>query len=82
MIHCDQCGPTPVSSIDGYMYYVIFVDDFSRFIWFYPLKHKFDFSIVLKTFLAIVQTQYSCRVEVFQSDGGTEFLNKQVKSFC
>ena len=30
-----------VVSIDNYKYYVIFVDQYIRYIWFYPLKHKY-----------------------------------------
>jgi hypothetical protein len=31
-----------VQSINGYKYYVIFLDDWSRFTWIYPLHHKFE----------------------------------------
>lgn len=58
MLHCDLWGPSPVMSTDGYLYYAIFVDDFSRFTWFYPLKHKSDFFQVLTAFLSFVQTQF------------------------
>nr|GFC07278.1 retrovirus-related Pol polyprotein from transposon TNT 1-94 [Tanacetum cinerariifolium] len=56
LIHCDLLGPSPVTSIDGYRYYVIFVDDYSRFTWFYPLKAKSDFPAVFETFVCFVQT--------------------------
>lgn len=79
LIHCDLWGPGPVPSTDGYLYYVIFVDDHSRFTWFYPLTHKSDFAQTLENFLTFVQTQFSCKVKTFQSDGGTEFLNHQVQ---
>ena len=56
LVHCDLWGPTPVSSTDGYRYYCIFIDDFSRFSWFYLLKRKSDFFEVFQAFLAFVQT--------------------------
>ncbi|GKC16752.1 retrovirus-related pol polyprotein from transposon TNT 1-94 [Tanacetum coccineum] len=68
-----------VLSTDGYLYYAIFIDDFSRFTWFYPLKHKSEFFQVFTAFLSFVQTQFSCKVKAFQSDGDTEFLNQRVK---
>nr|KAJ0193381.1 hypothetical protein LSAT_V11C800390800 [Lactuca sativa] len=49
------------------------------FTWFYPLKTKSDFPTILDVFLKFVQTQFSCKIKVFQSDGGTEFLNHNVQ---
>ena len=41
-------NPSPVISHTGNQYYVIFVDDFTRYTWLYPLKLKSD---VLSVFL-------------------------------
>jgi hypothetical protein len=30
LIHLDMCGPMPSSSINGYVYYVSFINDYSR----------------------------------------------------
>lgn len=43
LIHCDIWGPSPFKSTLGFAYYVLFIDDFSRFTWLYPLKLKSDF---------------------------------------
>lgn len=80
LVHCDVWGPFPVVSIDNYRYYVIFVDDFSRFTWFYMLKHKSEVSTVLEVFIQFVQTQFSSKIKIFQSDGGTEFVNHKVRT--
>jgi hypothetical protein len=40
LIHSDVCGPMPSSSISGYVYYVSFIDDYSRKTWVYFLKSK------------------------------------------
>lgn len=79
LVHCDLWGPSHVLSTDGYLFYAIFIDDFSQFTWFYPLKHKSGFFQVFTAVLSFVQTQFSCKVKEFQSDGGTEFLNQRVK---
>ena len=39
----DLCGKALVTSNQGFLYYALFVDDHTRFSWFYPLKNKSDF---------------------------------------
>lgn len=74
-IHCDVWGPSPIVSSQGFKYYVIFVDDFSRFTWFYPLKFKSDFFSVFKILQSLVETQLQQRILQFQCDGGGEFVS-------
>ena len=40
LIHSDICGPMSSPSLSGYLYYVIFIDDYSRKTWIYFLKAK------------------------------------------
>lgn len=61
------------------MYLVIFVDDYSRFTWFYPPKQKSDFYDVLIRFNTFVTNQFSRTIKTFQSDCGTEFTNHRVQ---
>lgn len=39
LIHTD-IWTSPITSISGYKYYVVFIDDYSRYTWLYPLKTK------------------------------------------
>lgn len=70
-------GPSPIESVDNYRYYVVSIDDFSHFTWFYPLKTKTGFYHVLTIFLKFVQTHFDQKVKIFQNDGGSEFVNDQ-----
>jgi len=79
LIHCDLWGSSPVSSNLGYKYYVIFVDDHSRFTWLYPLKFKSDFFRIFIQFQKFVETQFSLKIKAFQSNEGTEFTNHQFR---
>ena len=76
-IHCDVWGPAPVTSVQGFRYYVIFIDNFSRFAWFYPIKLKSDVFTIFKSFQSLVETQIEQKIQIFQSDGGGEFVNAQ-----
>ncbi|KAK9144324.1 hypothetical protein Sjap_004227 [Stephania japonica] len=42
LIHTDVWGPSPVTSIGGFNYYIHFMDDCTRFTWLYPLRLKSD----------------------------------------
>ncbi|GMF49394.1 unnamed protein product [Phytophthora fragariaefolia] len=39
-VHTDICGPLPVLSLTGCRYFVIFIDDYSRFMFTYPMKNR------------------------------------------
>lgn len=68
-------GPSPVVSSQGFKYYVIFVDSFSRFTWFYPLKCKSEFFSVFVRFQNMAENQFQHKIKQFQSDGCGEFIN-------
>ena len=80
IIHCDIWGPSSVKSTLGFIYYVFFIDDYSRFTWIYPLKLKSEFYDVFIHFQNIVENQHSTRIKNFQSDGGAEFTNNCFKA--
>ncbi|KAL3648881.1 hypothetical protein CASFOL_005284 [Castilleja foliolosa] len=75
IIHCDLWGPSPITSWDGYRYYAVFIDDFSKYSWLYPLRLKSDFFDAFVKFKLLVENQLSCSIKRFQSDGGTEFTS-------
>jgi hypothetical protein len=79
LIHSD-IWTSPVQSISGYKYYVIFVDDWSRFTWLYPLHHKSDVFANFVKFKLLVENQFF-KIKQFQSDGGGEFTSNQFQSF-
>jgi len=49
LIHSDLCGPFPTNSVSGSRYFIIFVDDATRYTWVYFLKRK-NSEEVLKVF--------------------------------
>jgi len=40
IVHYDLWGPSPIVSHNGYRYYVMFTDQFSRFNWIYSVRIK------------------------------------------
>ena len=50
VIHFDVCGPMEVSSLGGNLYFLTFVDEFSRRMWLYLIKHKSEVFATLEKF--------------------------------
>ncbi|KAM0987670.1 hypothetical protein ACFX2I_011694 [Malus domestica] len=55
LLHTDIWGPSPVSSVQGFQYYIIFVYDFSKYCWFFPLKYKSEAFIVFTQFKSMLR---------------------------
>ncbi|KAI3730786.1 hypothetical protein L1987_61963 [Smallanthus sonchifolius] len=81
LVHLDVWGPYKVLTKDGFRMFLTIVDDFSRAVWVYLLKHKDEVFENVKCFFHLIKNQFGKTVKVFRSDNGTEFLNKQMKEF-
>ena len=80
LVHSDVWGPT-IESFDGYKYFVIFVDDFSRTTWLYLLKSKKDVFTMFKDFHQLVITQFQSTIQNLRTDNGTEFLSNNMSQY-
>lgn len=47
LLHLDVWGPTPISSFKGFRYYLLVIDDFTRFSWLFPMHYKCDAKVRL-----------------------------------
>jgi hypothetical protein len=63
LVHSDVWGSAPVNSCNGYRYYLLFVDDFSRFSWLFLLKSKSEVLNTFKHFKATVENQLSKQIK-------------------
>jgi hypothetical protein len=82
LIHSDVCGPMPSSSISGYVYYVSFIDDYSRKTWIYFLKSKDDVFSKFKEFKALIENLSERNIKILRSDNGGEYTSKEFVNFC
>jgi hypothetical protein len=51
LVHCDLLT-SPVLNLSGYKYYLVILDEFSHFLWTFPLRLKFDTFPTLTHFFA------------------------------
>jgi len=81
LIRTDVWGPSPVASNMGARYYVTFIDDFSRKIWVYFLKQKFEVFQKFKKWKTMVENQTGRKVKVLRSDNEGEYTSKELKDY-
>lgn len=60
--------------MDEFLYFVIFVDHFSKYIRLYPLKHKSDVFTIFSQFKRLVEKFFGLPIVSVYSDNGDEFI--------
>ena len=77
LMHSDVCGPFPISTPSGYRYYVIFIDDCSRYLVLYLLSQKSQVFHKFKQCHAWVQCLHQpLKIQRLRSDNSGEFISK------
>ena len=82
IVYSDVWGPAPITSLNGFRYYVSFIDAYSRFTWFFPLKNK---SQVLSSFIHFNNTMENLlgsTIKIFRTDCGGEYSKNAFQSLC
>jgi transposase InsO family protein len=82
IVHSDVCGPMSTASLSGYVYYVSFIDDYSRKTWIYLLKAKNEAFGKFKEFKALVENLAERKIKTLRSDNGGEFTSEEFKEYC
>ena len=82
LIHCDVWGPSLTTSIFGFHYYIVFVDDYSHVSWAYLLKDCTDVLPFVLRFLQEISTQYSITPKVIHTNNALEFVQTALEEHC
>ncbi|GJY95026.1 ribonuclease H-like domain-containing protein [Tanacetum coccineum] len=82
LVHLDLWGPYKVTSSEGFRFFLIVVDDYTRAIWVYLIKSKDEVSHFIIVFYNLIDNQFKRKIKVFRSDNGTEFVNQSVTKLC
>ncbi|KAJ0532731.1 putative RNA-directed DNA polymerase [Helianthus annuus] len=82
LVHADLCGPITPQTYGGNRYFLLIVDDFTRFMWVYLLKTKDEAFIMFKKFKAEAEQNNPYQVKMLRTDRGGEFNSLQFNDFC
>ena len=78
----DLFGPENIMSISKKKYYLVIVDDFTRFSWTFFLHSKDEASQLIINHIKAVDNGTKWTIKNIMSDNGTEFKNSTMKDFC
>jgi hypothetical protein len=82
LIHSDVCGPMIVASLNGYLYYVLFIDDHCQKTWIYFLKTKDGVLARFQEFKTQVENLTERKIKVQRSDNGVQYTSKDFSDLC
>nr|GEW60368.1 retrovirus-related Pol polyprotein from transposon TNT 1-94 [Tanacetum cinerariifolium] len=75
LLHIDLCGPMRVVSINGKIYILVIVDDYSRFTCVIFLRTKDEAPEAIIKCIKNIQVRLNATVRIVRTDNGTEFVN-------
>ena len=65
VVHLDVWGPYRIPSRDGFRFFLTIVDDFSRAVWVYLLRNKYEVGDYIISFYNMFSTQFNTNVKIF-----------------
>jgi transposase InsO family protein len=80
LVHMDVWGPYGTASLDGYQYFLLIVDDYSRYLWVRFMRAKYESFEHFKDYIVWAQRQLDSaghKLAKVRSDNGGEFLSHQ-----
>ncbi|CAO2199473.1 unnamed protein product [Urochloa humidicola] len=82
LVHGDLCGPITPATHGGRRYFLLLVDDCSRFMWLQLLSNKSDAADAIKAFKTRAEAESGKRLRVLRTDRGGEFTAEEFAEYC
>jgi transposase InsO family protein len=82
LVHMDLCGPITPSTAGGKKYFLLLVDDHSRYMWLELIRTKDKALRFFKKVKALAETEHGSKLLAFRSDRDGEFNSTAFSDFC
>ena len=80
IIHTDICGPLSVPCFIEEKYFIIFIDDLSRYGYVYLMHEKSQAIDIFEMFIIEVERQLDKKIKIVRSDQGGEYYGRYDES--
>jgi len=71
-----------VTYLGGYLFYSLFVDEFSHKTWIYFLNKKDEVFTWFSSFKALVENKVGEKIKILRTDNGTEYESNEFNDYC
>jgi len=82
LLHGDLCGPISPPTPSGNRYFLLLVDDFSRYMWIALLPSKDGAAAAIKRIQAAAERKTRKKVLALRTDRGGEFTAADFSDYC
>lgn len=82
LVHTDLCGPISAQSFGGTLYFMPFIDDYTRMSFVYFLHSKSQALEMFVIFLEMAERQSGNKLVKLRSDGGGELNSHALQEYC
>ena len=82
LVHADLCGPIAPATPGGRRYFLLLVDDHSRYMWATLLTSKDEAAGALARFQAAAEAESGRRLRTLRTDRGGEFMSGTFAAHC
>ena len=82
LVHEDICGPITLATPDSRCYFLLLVDDRSRYMWVLLLSAKGETTEAVKRFKVAAEMESGRKLRVLRMDNGGEFTSAEFAEYC
>ena len=81
LIHGDLCGPITPATNGGRRYFLLLIDDCSRYMWLQLLTSKDEAAVAIKKFKTRAEAESGKKLRVLRTDRGGEFTSVEFATY-
>ena len=82
LVHGDLCGPVTPATPGGRRYFLLLVDDLSRYMWVMVLGSKGEAANAIRRAQVAAEAECGRKLRVLRTDNGGEFTADEFASYC
>jgi transposase InsO family protein len=82
LVHGDLCRPVKLATPSGLRYFLLLIDDATRYMWVVLLTAKSEASNAIKRIQVAAEKECSCKLRVLRTDNGGEFTAAEFAAYC